>query len=441
MAIFVVNGGTTLSGEYVLSGAKNAAPKLLIASLLSDQTCTFHNISRFSDTFRSIEAITALGGSVRFTDRNSVEVNCADMFGNEIPVDAMSARQSVLFIGATLARQGYVKIFSPKGDSIGKRPLNRHLDGIVALGGKIIDRGSYMEISMPKRPRPTVYTFEKTTHCGTENLILASVFNLGKVVLKNAAQEPEVDNLIETLNGMGASVKRVSPRVVEVVGVEPLLHGTETTSVYDRLEAATAITLSIMNGGRITVIHTPHELVTEFIKFCEEIGVRFRWNGDKLSITNIKKPLNTANITTSWEPGFMTDWQPLAGLLLATLSRGRSSIHERIYESRWKYLRELAKMGVKYELFQPDGYDAKFYNFNDSEFKPEDYYGAYVYGPTELKPTTVQSHDVRAGIDMLIAALSANGESTIMDPSNHIDRGYENIVEKLIKCGASIVRM
>ena len=134
MSKFIVFGGKKLKGTYPVSGAKNAAPKLLIAAMLTDQACVFKNISRFSDTFRSIDAITALGGTVRFSSNNTVEINCKDIFNCEIPLEAMSARQNVLFIGATLARMGRVKIYPPKGDAIGKRPLNRHLDGIKALG-------------------------------------------------------------------------------------------------------------------------------------------------------------------------------------------------------------------------------------------------------------------------------------------------------------------
>src|SRR3989344_7166679 len=204
MSKFIVFGGKPLKGTYVVSGAKNAGPKLSIVALLTKENCVFKNIPRISDTYRTVDALTSLGCSVHFIGKNSIEIDSSKIYSSEIPPEAMSARQSILFIGATLARMGKVTIYPPRGDAIGKRPLNRHLEGVKALGGKIREKNNRMEISMPARPNSVTYTFEKNTHCGTENLILASVFNNGKVILKNAAQEPEVDNLIKCLNDMGA---------------------------------------------------------------------------------------------------------------------------------------------------------------------------------------------------------------------------------------------
>src|SRR3989344_7374591 len=154
MSKFIINGGKKLAGAYTVSGAKNAAPKLLIASLLTKKKCVFHNIARISDTYRSIDTLTSLGAKVQFVKKNSVVIECADIHSSEIPLEAMSARQSVIFIGATLARMGRVVIYPPRGDTIGKRPINRHLAGIIALGGKIIQRdNNRLEIFMPKRPK------------------------------------------------------------------------------------------------------------------------------------------------------------------------------------------------------------------------------------------------------------------------------------------------
>jgi len=441
MSKFIVWGGKPLKGIYVVSGAKNAGPKLPIAALLSNEKCIFHNIPRISDTYRTIDALTSLGCLVRFVDKNSIEVECADIYSSEIPLEAMSARQAVLFIGATLARTGKVIIYPPKGDAIGKRPLNRHLEGIKTLGGNVVEKNNRMEISMPIRPHSATYTFEKNTHCGTENLILASVFNTGKIILKNAAEEPEVDNLIKCLNDMGAKIKRIEPRVIEIHGVEPLLKGVKSASIFDRLEAATAIILSIMTGGNIAVKNAHEELLEPLIKVLKEIGVKVSFKKNIAKIVKINKPLRPAEIITDWHPGFMTDWQPLITLMLAYMANGKSMIHERIFETRWRYLGELQKMGLRYDLFHPDEYGPEYYNFNDSEYDAIETYAANVYGPTELQPAELNSHDVRAGMDMLLASIVANGKSIISDPQNHIDRGYENIVEKLNKLGADIKRV
>lgn len=441
MSKFVVWGGKPLKGVYEVSGAKNAGPKLPIISLLSAEKCVFENIPRISDTFRTIDALTALGCRVRFNGKNSIEVESADINSTEIPLEAMSARQAVLFIGAVLARKGKVIIYPPKGDAIGKRPLNRHLEGIKALGGKVVEQNNCMEISMPSRPASAIYTFEKNTHCGTENLIIASVFNDGEVILKNAAQEPEVDNLIECLNAMGAEIKRTEPRVIKIKGVEPLLKGVKIASIYDRLEAGTAIVLSAMTGGEIVVKNAEPETLKPLIDILAKIGIEICFQDKIAKITKINKPLKPTEIITDWHPGFMTDWQPLVTLLLAYMSEGCSTIHERIFETRWRYLSELQKMGVHYDLFHPDGYGPDYYNFNDSEYNARETYAAHIYGPTDLKSAELNSHDVRAGMDMLLASLVASGRSIINDPSNHIDRGYENIVEKLNNLGADIKRI
>lgn len=441
MSKFIVFGGKPLKGTYVVSGAKNAGPKLPITALLTKEKCIFRNIPRISDTYRTVDALTSLGCSVRFLDKNSIEVQCSDINSSEIPLETMSARQSILFIGATLARTGHVVIYPPRGDAIGKRPINRHLEGIKALGGIVKEINNRMEISMPRRPKSTIYTFEKNTHCGTENLILASVFNNGKVILKNSAQEPEVDNLIECLNKMGAKIKRIEPRVVEITGVEPLLKGVEIASIYDRLEAATAIVLSIMTGGNIAVKNVSEELLKPFLEVLEKIGVKIVIKKNIAKIVKINKPLKPTKIVTDWHPGFMTDWQPLITLLLANMAKGKSMIHERIFETRWRYLNELQKMGLKHDLFHPNKHGPEYYNFNDSEYNAKETYAANVYGPTKLQPAELNSHDVRAGMDMLLASVAANGKSIIDDPSNHIDRGYENIVEKLNNLGADIKRI
>ena len=442
MSKFIIQGGKKLRGTYTVSGAKNASPKLLIASLLTKKKCVFHNIARLSDTYRSIDALASLGAKVQFIKKNSVVVDCSDIYSSEIPLEAMSARQSVIFIGATLARTGHVILYPPKGDTIGKRPINRHLLGIEALGGKIVKKNNNrLEIFMPKRPRSMTYTFEKNTHCGTENLILASVFNRGKVILKNAAEEPEVDNLIDCLNNMGAKIKRVAPRTIEIIGVKPLLSGVEITGIPDRLEAATALILSAMMGGNIRVKNAMPKLLEKFTDALNDVGVEVRFKNKIASITKIRNPLKTTNITTNVHPGFMTDWQPIFTLLLAYMSKGISIIHERIFETRWRYLDELKKIGVKYTLFHPKNHTADFYNFNNSEYQPSGSYAVTIYGPTKFKPAEMNSHDVRAGIDMLLAGLVAPGKTIINDPQNHIDRGYENIVEKLTDLGANIKRL
>jgi len=447
MATYVVNGGKKLSGVYEVSGAKNAGPKLIIAAMLSDKECFLRNIPRISDTEKIMEAIRRMGGKAEWLatsevkgDGHEVKVNCANLNSYVVPEVVLTARHAVLFIGATLARLGKVRIAKIGGDNIGRRPIDRLLSGLESLGATINQTNEFLEINLAERPLSRDYTFAKNTHTGTESLILGSVFNSGVVIIRNVAQEPEVDNLILFLNSMGAKVRRVEDRVIEIIGVSKLLRGGVGESMYDRLEAATALTLASINGGGIEVRNVDKNMISEFVNVLKDISLELSWQRNSVWVKNAPKPLLATMIKTSVHPGFITDWQPIISLLLASKAHGRSEIHEMIYEQRWSALRELAKMGVKYELFQPIGYTSSDYNFNEREFNSNDPYGAYVWGPTDLRPAEINSLDLRAGITVLLAALFAKGQSVISDPRDHIARGYENIVGKLTKLGADITK-
>ena len=438
MATYLVKGGRQLSGVYEVSGAKNAGPKLIIAAMLSDKECVLRNIPRISDTEKIMSAIRLVGGQASWTGPHEVTVNCAGVSKSEVPTVVLSARHAVLFIGATLARLGKVRIAKIGGDKIGKRPIDRLLSGLENLGAEIKQGPGILDISMPERPVSRDYTFAKNTHTGTESLILGSIFNNGRVIIKNAAAEPEIDNLINFLNAMGAKVKRKGERVIEIIGVAKLLGEATGESMNDRLEAATAITLAALNGGKIKIKYNEPEMLRAYSNVLENIGITLKWSKKKVWADKINKSLTPITVKTAVYPGFMTDWQPIIVLLLVVKAHGRSEVLEMIYEKRWSALRELGKMGVKYELFQPEGYSASDYNFNEREYSLDEPYGAYVWGPTELKAAEVESHDVRAGICVLLAAIFAKGESVIKDPQDHIARGYENIIGKLTKLGADI---
>lgn len=441
MATFIVNGGKKLSGVYEVSGAKNAGPKLIIAAMLSDQECTLRNIPRISDTEKIMQAIREMGGECIWQGKNEVRVKCANLNRYEIPEVVLTARHAVLFIGATLARLGKVRIKKIGGDDIGKRPIDRLLSGLESIGAKVKYSDISLEIEIPDRPLSRDYTFAKNTCTGTESLLLGSIFNDGVITIRNAAAEPEIDNQVDFLNSIGAKVRRVEERVIEITGVPKLLSGSVGVSVCDRLEAATALTIATMNGGGIEVLYNEPKMITAYSGVLENIGIMLEWANGRVKVANVPGILKPILVKTAVHPGFMTDWQPITTLLLACCATGRSEIHEMIFEQRWSALRELGKMGVRYEHFQPTDYNSNDYNFNEREYNKNDPYGAYVYGPTELKPAVLESRDVRAGMTVLIAALFANGESKILDPQNHIDRGYEDIVGKLNRLGANIKRI
>jgi UDP-N-acetylglucosamine 1-carboxyvinyltransferase len=438
MATYVINGGKPLSGVYEVSGAKNAGSKLLIASLATNEECRFSNIPDTPDSERVVEALRGFGALVNKLDTHTYSVLCENIHGSVVPKESMSARQSVLFIGALLARTGKVVMPTLGGDEIGKRPIDRLLNALRTFGANV-SQGDVLTIEFTERPHSGVYKFEKNSHTATESLILALVHANGVARVENAALEPEVDNLIEVLNSMGAKIKRLPERVIEIEGVEEL-HGVIAASIYDRLEAATALTLSAMTGGEVKVKNAEKDHLVSFTDKLKEAGINIKWQ-DGLASVSLGQKLGAIDIVTEAHPGFMTDWHPIIALLMATLLPGKSSVHERIFENRWNYLRELGKMGVKYELFHPKGEKAEDYDFNAAEFNDDEPHAAYIFGPTELKSAELLSHDVRAGVDVLLAALVAKGESVVKDPKEHIARGYENIVGKLQALGADIERV
>src|SRR3989338_424241 len=293
MSTFIVNGGEKLGGVYEVSGAKNACPKLIIAAMLSDKECLLRNIPRISDTEKIMSAILQMGGECSWSGDHEVKVNCANLKDPHVPDVVLTARHAVLFIGATLARLGKLRIEKIGGDKIGKRPIYRLLGGLESLGAQVIEKNGVLEMSMPERLASRDYTFAKNTHTSTESLILGSIFNSGIVTIRNAAEEPELDKLIEFTNAMGAKVRRIDPRVIEITGVPKLLGAATGKSMYDRLEAATALALNVMNGGGIEVRNVDQKMVKE----CSDI------------LENVRMSGKAQMVKTSIHPGFITDWQ------------------------------------------------------------------------------------------------------------------------------------
>jgi len=438
MEKFVIEGGTPLKGEVNLCGAKNSGFKLLIASLYCDSFSTIHNFSKIGDVYSTAEIIRDLGGQVIFGDNHILKVSAEGMrmqvFSKK---SGRLSRASTYFVGPLLYRFGRAVLPIPGGCMIGKRPLDRHLEGIKALGASIKNTGEYYEIKATKL-KGTRYRFAKNTHGGTDIMIIAACIADGKTILENAAQEPEIDDLINFLNQLGAKITRVGPRIIEIEGVNNF-KPSNFTVMPDRNEAVTFACCALATRGDIFVHKANPDVLTAFLEALKNIGGGFgiEENGIRFFY---KGKLKCINITTRPYPGFMTDWMSLWTILM-TQAEGESMVHETIFENRFAFVSEIKKMKAKIDLFNPviDNPE-KVYNFNILDDKPEYFHAAKITGPSSLKATKQEITDVRAGASMILASLIASGKSELTN-IEHVDRGYENLDERLRSLGAKIKRI
>lgn len=435
---FVITGGNPISGEVSLCGAKNSGFKLMIAALYTDEATTLHNFSKIGDVLSTAQIIRQLGGKVSFGKNHILQVS-----GKGLTKQTFSersgklSRASTYFIGPLLYRFGRAIIPNPGGCRIGRRPIDRHIDGIRALGAEVKIVDDQYEITARKL-KGAHFTFPKSTHGGTDIMIIAAATAEGKTILENAAQEPEVDDLIAFLNQMGAKITRLESRTIVIEGVEKLRRA-DYTVMYDRNEAVTFACAALGTGGDVFVLHAEEKNLTAFLEAVEKIGggyeverrgIRFFYKG----------PLTATNITTQPHPGFMTDWMSLWSILM-TQAEGESVVHETIHNNRFAFVKELKKMGAKIELFNPKvNNPEEVYNFNLEDDRPEYFHAARIIGPTELKATNQEITDVRAGASLILASLIAKGKSELLGV-DHVDRGYENLDGRLCSLGAKIKRV
>lgn len=435
---FLIEGGTSLQGSISLFGAKNSSFKLMIASLLSDDESQIVNIPLIGDVKTTRAVIQSLGGQVKKIGSHAFAVSGRKMTAFKIPsVLGVKSRSAWMFIGPLLARFGQAVLPCPGGDKIGQRPIERHLEGLKAMAVTINFKDGFFQ-AKTRQLQGTTYWFPKNTHTGTETLIMAAVLAKGKTILINAAQEPEIDDLIVFLCKMGAKIKRIKPRTIVIEGVKRL-RGASHQVMFDRNEAVTFACAALATKGDILVKNAQSQHLTAFLKKVKTIGA-----GVDIQNTGIRffyqKPLEATRIATAPHPGFMTDWQPLWAVLM-TQAKGQSVVHETIFESRFGYVSYLQKMGAKIEFFNPVVEDPQgFYNFNLTDDRPDNFHAIRISGPTPLHPAKISIPDIRAGATLLLAALVVQGQTTLVN-INPIDRGYEKLDERLRKLGAKIERI
>jgi UDP-N-acetylglucosamine 1-carboxyvinyltransferase len=437
MAKYLVTGGNSLKGRVKIFGAKNSVFKLMLAATLSEEQTTIENICTIRNVFVVKEIVEHLGGRIDLdTEKSVAKVSGSNIKNFEVPVGlGKESRASSMMIPILLHKFGKARVPFPGGDQIGARSLDRHFAGLEKLGAKVSLDGDWIVASSPNGLLGSEYSFEKNTHTGTETLIMAAVLAKGQTILNNAAEEPEVDDLINLVNQMGADVKRVESRKIVINGVEDL-KGTVYRAMPDQNEAVTFACASLATKGDILIETAKKEHLQAFINKVVEIGGGFEESPEGLRFF-YKQALKATSIETKAYPGFKTDWQAL-WVTLMTQAEGESIVHETVYESRFGYVTDLVRMGAKIELFAPEVENPEeVYNFNLKDVKEHTPHAARIVGPSKLHGENLFVSDIRAGATLTLAALTAEGESTI-ENVEMIERGYEKLDERLKSLGAKI---
>ncbi len=437
MTKFIIQGGEPLKGAVRLGGAKNASFKLMIASLLTSGESRLLNFSQIADVELTKKIIRSLGGKVKSSGERTLFIQAENLNNFKVPEKlGLASRASTLFIGPLLARLKQAVVPVPGGDRIGKRPLDRHFDGLKALGVKVkFSQGMFL--LKADKLKGGYYKFPKNTHTGTETLIMAGVLAEGKTVLDNAAREPEVDDLIAFLNKMGARIKRTLPRRIEIEGVKKL-HSVIYKIMPDRNEAVSYAIAAVATKGDIIVENARRQDLTYFLDKLKKAGGGYELGNYGIRFF-YKGKLKAVDITTRPHPGFMTDWQPLWAIL-ATQSEGKTRLIEAVHVDRFQYVNYLKKMGAEINFFQPQVKNPQeFYNFNLEDDKGS-WHGIEIRGVASLRAIEAKIPDLRAGANLTIAGLIAKGK-TVLTNIEHIDRGYEKLDQRLVELGANIKRI
>ncbi|OGH13866.1 MAG: UDP-N-acetylglucosamine 1-carboxyvinyltransferase [Candidatus Levybacteria bacterium RIFCSPHIGHO2_01_FULL_38_26] len=442
MEKLVINGGKRLKGTISVSGAKNVALKTLVAACLTDEEVIIENVPLISDFMVMVSIIRSLGGAVKINDHTAyIQVKKLKLKKISLEESA-KIRTSAMLVAPMLGRLGEAIIPNPGGCRIGARPIDRTIEGLKAMGAETSynsdDGYFYIRSNGLEKKRTISYRFSKSTHTGTETLIMAAVLLPKKTVLENAAEEPEIDELIAILNKMGAKIERVKKRTIVINGVEKL-RGARFKIGSDRNEIVTFAAAAIVTRGDVFIRNANNIDLKSFLEKLKKAraGYEIKKNGIRFYY---RDPLKSTDIQTGIYPGFMTDWQGPWSILM-TQADGVSTVHETVYENRFGYVKELKKMGADVSLFNPKIENpSKTYNFNLRDDSKEYYHALKVYGPTKLHNAVVEISDLRAGATLVLAALLAPLKSTIFGVE-HLDRGYEKFEERLNSLGASIKRV
>jgi UDP-N-acetylglucosamine 1-carboxyvinyltransferase len=431
---YAIEGGVPLRGEVRLSGAKNAATKLLVASMLTDEPCVIRNAPfGLGDLLITEEVARALGAEIEHREEHVAVIRTPQFMTSQIPYALGSRnRLAILTAGPLLHRTREAVIPAPGGDRIGPRPINFHLEGLQRMGAELDTREDMYHFTTTGLRGATI-DLPFPNVMATETLLIAATMARGVTVIQNAAIEPEIIELIKYLQKMGAIIEQRVDRKIVIEGVDRL-HGAEHHALPDRNEAVSLAIAAYLTHGDVRVIGADQGVLLTFLNTLYRVGLDFEVDDDGIRFFGGDGKIKPIALETDVHPGFMTDWQQPFTVLL-TQARGMSVIHETIYEDRFGYTVDLNKMGADTGLY------SKCLGELQCRFRERNYkHSCIVRGPTPLHAADLTMPDVRAGASYLLAALTAEGTSIIRGVE-HIERGYEDLEVKLRSLGAHITRV
>ena len=413
----IITGGIPLEGEIRISGAKNAALPILAATLLADAPVKVGNIPHLQDITTTMELLGRMGVELVVDERMNIEVDCSTIRDLFAPYELVkSMRASILVLGPMLARFGEAVVSLPGGCAIGSRPVNLHIEGLMKMGADIHVEGGYIH-AKARRLKATRLVMDLVTVTGTENLMMAATLAEGTTVIENAAREPEVVDLANCLNSMGARINGAGSNAIFVEGVDRLT-GTHYDVLPDRIESGTYLVAAAITGGHVRIKDTRPDMLEAVIEKLREAGARIEIGDHWIDLDMQGCRPRAINIRTSPYPAFPTDMQAQF-TALNVVAEGTATISETVFENRFMHVHELQRMGADIQL---EGNTA------------------VTRGVDRLTAAPVMATDLRASASLVLAGLVADGDTTV-ERIYHIDRGYESIEEKLAKLGARIRRV
>jgi len=415
---FLIQGGIPLSGEVEIAGYKNSAGACLAAVLLSEESSIIDNLPQVSDVSDQIEILKQMGAEIEWLAERRVKINPKNINPEKIPADLFEKmRVSVLLIGPLVARFKKLKVPHPGGDKIGLRPITTHLNALKNFGIKVLEEDGFYRFETQEILEGKNIVLKEFSVTATEISMMVASLAKGKTKIEIAAAEPQVQDLGKMLEKMGVSIQGIGTHTIEIEGKEKL-SGTEFKISPDPLEIGTFFIAFALTGGQGKIKNVIPSHLTMFLETIKEIGVNFKIKENEVLI-NPSKEFIATKIQVLPYPGFPTDLQPATSVLL-TQAKGKSLIHDPLYENRFQHLHELRKMGADIEITDP--------------------HRALIFGKTELVGNKINSNDIRSGAALILAGLIAKGQTQIENISQ-IDRGYEKLDEKLRSLGAKIERV
>ncbi|MBO7405529.1 MAG: UDP-N-acetylglucosamine 1-carboxyvinyltransferase [Clostridia bacterium] len=413
---YVIHGGTALHGEVEISGAKNAAVAIIPAALLVEGVCRIENIPQISDTDMLLTILAELGAKVSYINRSTIEIDCTEARYQDAPYDLMrKIRASYYLIGSMLGRFGAAKTTMPGGCNFGVRPIDQHIKGFEALGGRVSTEGGYVEIESEGAVGANIF-FDLSSVGATLNVMIAAATADGVTVIDNAAREPHVVDCANFLNTCGAQISGAGSDVIKIKGVKEL-HGCTYAIIPDMIEAGSFMVATVATRGAVKITNViPKHLESVTAKLIE-IGAEVEEFDDAVMVTSGKN-IRRTSVKTLPYPGFPTDMHPQMAALLCT-AEGTSYINESIFENRFRYVEELRRMGAKIKV------DGRI---------------LVIEGGSPLTPAPVIATDLRGGVAVMIAALTCPG-TTEIGQIRLIERGYDDICSKLRSLGADIKKI